>query len=112
MEKKTTLKLDRSYFVMGVHIIIHLSLFVSQPTQQVLCNPFDTTGDKVADKVSIYSEKITDVVCCSRCREPQLEPSRQEEERQSLIESYREQLLTSSYHEPLQDNDLECSLAT
>ena len=37
-----------------------------------------------------------------------------DEKQQSLIESYRERLLTSSYHDQhqLQDNDFEVSLAT
>ena len=64
--------------------------------------------------------KISAAVCCSRCCEPAaLEPvaleqsaAVDEEERRSLIESYREELLTSSMHKPLQENDLEVSLVT
>ena len=71
-------------------------------------------GNTVADRSSLYSMKISVALCCSKCHEPAFEPSAavDEEERRSLIESYREQLLTSSVHEPLQDNDFECSLAT
>ena len=59
--------------------------------------------------------KISAVICCSQCCKPAaLEPSEaiDEEERRSLVESYREELLTSSVHVPLQENDLEISLAT
>lgn len=75
---------------------------------------FFITGNTVADRASLYSMKITAAICCSQCRDPALEPSvaEDEEDRRSLIESYREELLTSSIHVPLQDNDLECSLAT
>ena len=78
-----------------------------------VCNTF-ITGNTVANRSSLYSMKISAVVCCSQCREPAFEPPAavDEEERRSLIESYREQLLTSSVHKPLQDNDFECSLAT
>lgn len=72
-------------------------------------------GDRVADKVSLSSMKISAAVCCSQCREPvAIEPTAaaEEEERRSLVESYREELLTSSIHKPLQENDLEISLAT
>ena len=62
--------------------------------------------------MSVYSGAFSDVMCCSKCRKDPLEPAETEGERQSLIDSYREQLLTSSVHEPLQENDLEISLAT
>ena len=73
---------------------------------------FWLVGDTVADRGSIYGDKIGGIICCWRCREPKFEETDGEEERQSILESYREELLTSSYHEPLQDNDIECSLAT
>lgn len=76
------------------------------------CVLFWLVGDTVADRASIYSEKIAEVICCWRCRKPTFEPTEGEGDRQSLTESFREELLTSSYHEPLQENDLECSLAT
>ena len=71
-------------------------------------------GNTVADRSSLYSMKISAALCCSKCREPafELSAAMDEEERHSLIESYCKQLLTSSVHEPLQDNDFECSLAT
>lgn len=84
--------------------------------------------DTVGDTSSVYSEKFAGaIVCCSRCREhsDETDSERQslihdpafatDEKEQSLIESYREQLLTSSnYHDQhqLQDNDFEVSLAT
>ena len=85
----------------------------------------------MADRSSVYSGRIgPGMVCCSSCRDSSLsiddfdsderqslirEPSFvTEEERQALVESYREQLLTSSYYQgqALQDNDLEISMAT
>lgn len=74
----------------------------------------------------MYSEKssVPTCVCCSKCKkdfddeqqslihEPSINAA--DEDRQTLIESYREQLLTSSYHDQnqLQDDDFEVSLAT
>ena len=74
-------------------------------------------GNTVADRASLYSMKISAAICCFQpaTHEPvALEESgaADEEERRSLIESYREELLTSSMHKPLQENDLEISLAT
>ena len=76
------------------------------------------TGNTVADKASLHSSKISAAICCSRCHEsPTLDqPSAaiDKEERRSLVESYREELLTSSVHvhKPLQDYDFEIFLAT
>ena len=83
-------------------------------------------GDTVGDTSSVYSEKLAGAICCSKCREhsDETDSERQslihepafaaDEKQQSLIESYREQLLTSSYHDQhqLQDNDFEVSMAT
>ena len=73
-------------------------------------------GNTVADRASLYSFKISAAICCSKCRESATldQPSAaiDEEERRSLVESYREELMTSSVHKPLQENDLEISLAT
>lgn len=84
------------------------------------------TGDTAGDSSSDYSVKIAGTICCSKCREHSYETDSEQqslihepafatdEKQQSLIESYREQLLTSSYHDQhqLQDNDFEISLAT
>lgn len=76
------------------------------------------TGNTVADRASLRSLKISAAICCSQCRESAAltidQPSAaiDEEERHSLVESYREELLTSSIHKPLQENDLEVSLVT
>ena len=73
-------------------------------------------GNTIADRASLYSLKISAAICCSRCRKSAAldQPSAaiDEEERRSLVESYREELLASSIHKPLQDNDFEVSLAT
>jgi hypothetical protein len=83
--------------------------------------------DTVGDTSSVYSEKFAGAICCSKCREHSDETDSEhqslihdpafatDEKEQSLIESYRERLLTSSiYHDQhqLQDNDFEVSLAT
>ena len=74
----------------------------------------------------MYSEKLAGAICCSKCREDseEIDSERQslihepafaaDDKEQSLVESYRERLLTSSYHDQhqLQDNDFEISLAT
>ena len=82
----------------------------------------------MADRSSVYSIKLGAAECCSRCRKSSLSiddldgNERQslihessyvsEEDRQSLVDSYREQLLTSSYYQAIQENDLEVSMAT
>ena len=79
--------------------------------------------DTIGDTSSVYSEKLAGVICCSQCREHSEETDSEQqslihesvdEKQQSLVESYRERLLTSSYHDQhqLQDNDFEISLAT
>ena len=74
----------------------------------------------------MYSEKLAGAICCSKCRadSEEIDSERQslihepafaaDDKEQSLVESYRERLLTSSYRDQhqLQDNDFEISLAT